>query len=76
MESEALVAGKPLAHLRVLVGGIIVEDHMDGLGLGNLRLDGVEEADELLMAMALHVLPDDRAVEHVESGEQGGRAVP
>ena len=42
MEGEALVAAEPLAHLRVLVRGMIVEDRMDGLGLGNLRLDGVE----------------------------------
>ena len=28
--------------------------------------------DELLMAMALHVVSDDGAVEHVEGGEQRG----
>ena len=39
------------AHLRALVGGIVVEDDMDDLADRNLRLDGVEEADELLMAM-------------------------
>lgn len=33
----------------------------------------VEEADELLVMMALHVPADDR--EHVEGGKQGGRAV-
>ena len=38
-------------------------------------LDGVEEADELLMAMALHASADDLAVEHVEGGEQRRRAV-
>ena len=42
----------------------------------HLALDAVEEADELLMAVALHVLADDRAVEHVERGEQRRRAVP
>ena len=41
----------------------------------NLRLDGVEEADELLMPMALHAAADDLAVEHVEGGEQRGGAV-
>lgn len=34
---------------------------MDGLGLGNLRFDGVEKADELLMRVALHVAADDLA---------------
>ena len=38
-------------------------------------LDGVEEADELLVAVALHVAADDGAVEHVEGGEQRGGAV-
>ena len=41
----------------------------------HLRLDGVEEADELLVAMALHVAADDGAVEDVEGGEQRRGAV-
>ena len=45
------------------------------LPAGTAALDGVEEADELLMAVLLHAAADDRAVEHVEGGEQGGRAV-
>ena len=36
---------------------------------------GVEEADELLMPVALHVAADHGAVEDVEGGEQGRRAV-
>jgi transposase len=32
-----------------------------------LRLDGVEEANELLMAVALHVMSNNAAVEHVEA---------
>ena len=59
----------------MLVGGVVVEDDVDGLADRHLRLDGVEEADELLMPVALHVLADDGAVEHVEGGEQRGRAV-
>jgi hypothetical protein len=39
------------------------------------RVDGVEKADELLMAVALHVPADDGAVQDVEGGEQRGRAV-
>ena len=38
-------------------------------------LDGIEEADELLVPVALHALADHGAVEHVEGREQGGRAV-
>jgi hypothetical protein len=40
-----------------------------------LAVDLVEEADELLMPMAAHALADDLAVEHVERGEQGRRAM-
>jgi hypothetical protein len=42
---------------------------------GNLRLDGVEEADELLMPMPLHVAADDRAVENVQRGKQRRRSI-
>ena len=41
----------------------------------DLRLDGVEEADKLLVAVALHVAADDGAVEDVEGGEQRRRAM-
>jgi hypothetical protein len=33
------------------------------------------KAEKLLVAVALHALADYRALEHVERGEQGGRAV-
>ena len=45
------------------------------LPAGTSRFDRLEEADELLMAVALHALADHGAVEHVERGEQGGGAV-
>jgi hypothetical protein len=58
------------------VRGVIVDDQMHfALGRG-LAVDLVEEADELLMPVAAHALADDLAVEHVERGEQGRRAVP
>ena len=67
------VAGEPGNHLRLFVGGVVVEDDVDDLAGRDLCLDGVEEADELLMA--LHAAADDGAVEDVEGGEQRGRAV-
>jgi hypothetical protein len=45
------------------VHGVVVEDDVDGFALGDLALDGVEEADEFLVAMALHVAADHLAVE-------------
>ena len=61
--------------LSVLVGGVVVEDDMDDLARRNLALDAVEKADELLMAVAGHVLSDHRAIEHVQRGEERGGPV-
>ena len=47
-----------------------------GLSGRHRGLDGVEEADELLVAVAGHVAADDGAVEHVQRGEERGGAVP
>src|SRR3981081_2636974 len=69
------MAIEPFANLRVLMGGIIVEDDVDGLFGSNLSLYLVEEADELLMPMLLHAASNDLAFEHIEGGKQGGGAV-
>jgi hypothetical protein len=53
VEDESLMTGEPLERFGMLVGRVIVEDHMDHLARGNLGIDCVEEADELLMAMAV-----------------------
>src|SRR5450631_3110313 len=66
---------QPLAHLRMLVGCVVIDDGVDRLLDRHLRLDGIEEADEFLVPVALHVAADDGTVEDVESGEQRGRTV-
>ena len=63
------------AHLRMLMDGVVVEDRVNDLADRNFCLDGVEETDELLMAVTLHVAADDRAVEDIEGGEQRRRAM-
>ena len=67
---------EPSADVGMLMGGVVVDDGVDRLSYGNLFLDDIEETDELLMAMALHVAADHLAVENVHRGEQGRRAVP
>jgi hypothetical protein len=57
------------------MGAVVVEDHVDHLAGRHGALERVEEADELLVPLALHAAADHRAVEHVERREQGGRAV-
>jgi hypothetical protein len=61
---------KPGTHLWVFVSGIVVEDRVDKLAGRHGGLDPAEET------MARHALPDHRAVEDIERGERGGRAVP
>ena len=58
------------------VGCVVVGDEVDDLAERCLGLDGVQETDELLMAVALHTATDHLAFEHVEGGKQRGRAAP
>ena len=76
VEDPARVPGQPAPHFGVLVGAVVVEDDVDHLARRHGALDGVEEAEELLVPVALHALADDRAVEDIEGREQRGRAVP
>jgi hypothetical protein len=50
VEDEAGMPGQPLHHLRVLVGGVVVECEVNDLADRHLGLDGIEEADELVEA--------------------------
>ena len=47
--------------IAILTGGVVVDDSVGALSHGNPFLDDIEETDELLMAMALHVAADHRA---------------
>jgi hypothetical protein len=75
VEGPAGMPEEPLANLRMLVGRVVIDDGVDCLLDRHLRFDGVEEANELLVPVALHVMADDGAVENVESGELRGRAM-
>src|SRR5829696_1952365 len=59
----------------MLVGGVVVEDHVHELSGGHLGLDSIQEADELLVTMALHTSAHNLAFEHVESSKQRRCAV-
>src|SRR5262245_66255118 len=58
-----------------LMGGVVVEDEMQIEIGGGLSIDQPEEAQELPVPMARQARADDLAVQHAESGEQGGGAV-
>src|SRR6187401_3191328 len=67
VEGEARVSVEPLTHFRMLVSGVVVEDHVHDLSDRHLRLNGVQEADELLVTMALHASADDLAFEYMRA---------
>src|SRR4029078_8416266 len=75
MESPARMADEPGFDLGMLVGCVIVDNGVDQLASGDRAFDGVEEADELLVSVPMHAWAVLHAVEHVEGGERGGRAV-
>ena len=75
MEGPSRMSAEPSSNLGMLVDGVVVENGVNELTGRDVALDRVEEADEFLVTMTLHVAPDDRTVEHVERGEQGCRSV-
>src|SRR5262245_25318226 len=58
VEDKAGMAREPFQDLRMLRGGIVVEDDMDGPSFRDPGVDHGQEANELLMAMALQALAD------------------
>jgi hypothetical protein len=70
---EPWMALQPCLDLCVLVGRVVVDDEMDVPVLWGLAIDLVEEADELLMPVALHALADDLALQDIQGREQRGR---
>src|SRR3977135_3880686 len=70
VEGEARVSVEPLTHLWMLMGGVVVEDHVHDFFGRHLRLNGVQEADEFLVTMSLHTSANDLAFQDIESSEQ------
>ncbi len=67
-EIEALVSIEPSSHVGMFVGGLVVEDHIHGFA--RRHLERVEEANKLLMTMALHIASDHGSVDLVKGGKQ------
>ena len=47
---------QPFLHPGVFVGRVVVDNGVDRLSCRHLGLDGIEEADELLVPVTLHVV--------------------
>ena len=52
--------------------GVVVQDQMDVQVPGRLSMDGAQELEELLVAMAGQALANHLAVQGIERGEQRG----
>ena len=64
-------------HLRMFMGGIVVEDGVDHLAGRDGPLESCDEADELLMRMARHAAADEvLARPLVKRGLSSSKATP
>ena len=70
MEAKARMFGEPVRDFLFFVGRVVVGDAVDVELVRGGAVDGLEELQKLLMAMARHALPDDLALQHIERGEQ------
>ena len=75
VEGPARVAFEPFSDLGMFMGGVVVDDGVDHFSRWYVALDNIEESDEFLMPVALHVTADDGTVEHIQRREQCCRAV-
>ena len=69
------VAVGPAHDFGRVMRGDIVEHHVNEFPGRDLRLDGVQEAKDFLMPVALHAAAEDGVVEDAEGGKQGCRAM-
>lgn len=76
VKGPARVADRPLVNLGMPVNGAIIDNRVDQLAGRPPRLDGVEEADELLVLMALHAAANHTTIQHVQRREQRYGAMP
>ena len=58
MERPARMIGHPFEDVGLFVGGVVVNDGMDDFSGRDGALDGVEEANEFLVAMPSHAASD------------------
>src|SRR5271166_3342584 len=67
---------KPGPHFGMFMSRVIIGNGVDDFPRRNLSLDGIREADELLVAVTLHVAADHAAAKDVERGKQRRGAMP
>jgi hypothetical protein len=66
------VPGQPCANFSVFVRRMIINNFMDDLASGSVPFDAIEELDELLIPVAVHVLSHYGSTADVLRRVQGG----
>jgi len=66
---------KPGFYVGMFVRAIIIHDQMEIEFGRSFAVDSLKESQELLVPMAGHAVADHLAVEHAQSGKQGGRSM-
>jgi hypothetical protein len=75
MDVKARSLCQPNSNVGMLVGGIVVDDEMDGKIVGHGFVDSLEEAKKLLMSVAWFAFGEDGPGGDVEGGKKGGGAM-
>ena len=75
MKVESLVPLKPGLDLGMFVCGVVVDDQMNVQFRGSFPVYEVEELDPFLVAVIIHTARNHFSFEHIDSGEEGCRAV-
>ncbi len=76
MHMETAMAREPPLDLRMLVGGIIIRDQVQGFVLGDLLVEQPQKRQPFLVAMARQARGDDGALGDIQRGKQGGGPMP
>lgn len=75
MHVYARVAVQPPLDRGMFVGGVVVGDQMHGFVPGDLAINQTEKPQPFLVPMAWLARGDDRALGHIQGGEQRGGAM-
>src|SRR5690606_36458904 len=75
MQMKTRVLLEPLLHLRVIMGGVVVEDQMEVPICRSLSVDELQELQPFLMAMTILALPDQGTIGHVQRRKERGSAM-
>jgi hypothetical protein len=75
MEVEAGVLGQPGPDVGVVVGAVVVKDHVHGEAFGHIPVDLFQEVQELVVGVVGQALADDDAAECAGPGPGPAEAV-